>query len=32
VAIGRPDQRSLKSCERYGERLAGLVKKLFPVS
>lgn len=32
AAVGRPDQRSLKSCERYGERLAGLVKKLFPGS
>ncbi len=32
AAVGRPDQRSLKSCERYGERLAGLVKKLFPVT
>ncbi len=32
VAVGRPDQRSLKSGERYGERLAGLVKQLFPGS
>jgi NAD(P)H dehydrogenase (quinone) len=30
AAVGRPDARALKSCERYGERLAGLVKKLFP--
>ncbi len=30
VAVGRPDSRSLKSCERYGQRLAGLVQKLFP--
>lgn len=32
VAVGKPDQRSLRSCERYGRRLAGLVKKLFPES
>jgi NAD(P)H dehydrogenase (quinone) len=30
VAVGKPDQRSLRSCERYGQRLAGLIKKLFP--
>lgn len=30
VAVGRPDTRSLKSCERYGQRLAGLILKLFP--
>ncbi len=30
VAVGRPDTRSLKSCDRYGQRLAGLIKKLFP--
>ena len=30
AAVGRPDQRSLKSCQRYGQRLAGLTKKLFP--
>jgi NAD(P)H dehydrogenase (quinone) len=32
AAIGRPDARSLKSCERYGQRLAGLVRKLFPAA
>jgi NAD(P)H dehydrogenase (quinone) len=32
VAVGNPDQRSLRSCERYGQRLAGLIKKLFPES
>jgi NAD(P)H dehydrogenase (quinone) len=32
VAVGKPDQRSLRSCERYGQRLAGLVKKLVPES
>jgi NAD(P)H dehydrogenase (quinone) len=32
AAVGRPDQRSLKSCQHYGERLAGLVKKLYPGS
>jgi NAD(P)H dehydrogenase (quinone) len=29
VAIGRPDARSLKSCEKYAARLAVLTKKLF---
>jgi len=29
VSIGKPDQRSLKSCERYAENLAALTKKLF---
>jgi len=30
VAIGRPDERSVKSCERYAANLAALTKKLFP--
>ena len=30
VAIGRPDERSVKSCERYAANLAVLTKKLFP--
>jgi NAD(P)H dehydrogenase (quinone) len=30
VAVGKPDARALKSCESYGRRLAGLIKKLFP--
>jgi NAD(P)H dehydrogenase (quinone) len=29
VAVGRPDERSLKSCEKYAVRLATLTKKLF---
>jgi NAD(P)H dehydrogenase (quinone) len=29
VAVGRPDERSLKSCEKYAVRLAALTKKLF---
>ena len=29
VAVGRPDARSLRSCEKYAERLAALTKKLF---
>jgi NAD(P)H dehydrogenase (quinone) len=29
VSIGRPDQRSLKCCERYAENLAVLTRKLF---
>lgn len=29
VAVGRPDARSLKSCEKYAEKLAALTKKLF---
>jgi len=29
VSIGKPDQRSLNSCERYAENLAALTKKLF---
>jgi NAD(P)H dehydrogenase (quinone) len=29
VAVGRPDERSLKSCEKYALRLAALTKKLF---
>lgn len=29
VAVGRPDERSLKSCEKYAARLAVLTKKLF---
>jgi hypothetical protein len=27
--VGRPDERSLKSCEKYAVRLATLTKKLF---
>jgi NAD(P)H dehydrogenase (quinone) len=29
VAVGRPDERSLKSCEKCAVRLAALTKKLF---
>jgi len=29
VAIGAPDSRSLKCCERLGKNIANLVKKLF---
>ncbi|OGW75972.1 MAG: flavodoxin [Omnitrophica bacterium RBG_13_46_9] len=29
VAIGAPDSRALKCCERLGANVAGLVKKLF---
>jgi NAD(P)H dehydrogenase (quinone) len=29
VAVGKPDERAFKSCERYAERLAALTKKLF---
>jgi len=29
VAIGRPDARSLKCCERLGKNVAALVKRLF---
>jgi NAD(P)H dehydrogenase (quinone) len=29
VAVGRPDERSLKSCGKYAVRLAALTKKLF---
>lgn len=29
VSIGAPDQRALKCCERYGQDLSALVKKLF---
>lgn len=29
VSIGRPDQRSLKSCDIYAKDLAALTKKLF---
>src|SRR3989338_4589356 len=30
VSIGMPDARSQKQCLRYGERIARLVKKVFP--
>jgi len=30
AAVGRPDDRSVKSCERYAANLAALTKKLFP--
>ena len=30
VSIGMPDERSQKQCLRYGERIARLVKKVFP--
>jgi len=30
AAIGRPDERAVKSCERYAANLAALTKKLFP--
>ncbi len=30
VAIGMPDERSQKQCLRYGERVARLLKKVFP--
>jgi len=29
VAIGAPDERALKCCERLGKNIANLVKKLF---
>ncbi len=29
VAIGAPDGRALKCCERLGKNIAGLIKKLF---
>lgn len=29
VAIGAPDERALKCCQRLGENVANLVKKLF---
>jgi len=29
VSIGPPDQRALKSCERYAQNIATLVKRLF---
>jgi NAD(P)H dehydrogenase (quinone) len=29
VAVGKPDPRSLRSCERYGRKLAALTLKLF---
>ena len=29
VAVGAPDERSAKNCRRLGERVAGLVKKLY---
>jgi NAD(P)H dehydrogenase (quinone) len=29
VAVGKPDPRSLRSCERYARKLAGLTLKLF---
>jgi NAD(P)H dehydrogenase (quinone) len=29
VAIGRPDDRSIKACERFAANLAALTKKLF---
>ena len=30
VSIGMPDERSQKQCLRYGERIARLLKKVFP--
>jgi len=30
AAVGAADARALKSCDRYGERLAALTLKLFP--
>jgi NAD(P)H dehydrogenase (quinone) len=30
ASVGAPDQRALKVCERYGQRLAALTLKLFP--
>lgn len=29
VSLGPPDQRALKSCERYAQNVANLVKRLF---
>ncbi len=29
VAVGKPDARSLRSCERYAEKLVRLTGKLF---
>ena len=29
AAIGKPDEKALKSCEKYAEKLAALTKKLF---
>ena len=29
VAIGAPDERSLKCCERFGKNIANLVKKIY---
>jgi len=29
VSIGPPDQRAMKSCERYSQNIATLVKRLF---
>ena len=29
VSIGPPDQRAMKSCERYAQNIATLVKRLF---
>lgn len=30
VAIGTPDEKALKGCEKLGKSVANLVKKLFP--
>ncbi len=30
AAVGRPDERALRSCDKYGRRLAALTLKLFP--
>jgi NAD(P)H dehydrogenase (quinone) len=30
VAIGKPDERVLRQCERRGKRIAELTKKLYP--
>jgi len=30
VAIGRPDERVFKNCDRYARNLAALTRKLFP--
>jgi NAD(P)H dehydrogenase (quinone) len=29
AAIGKPDEKALKSCEKYAEKLAALTRKLF---
>ncbi|MBM3293842.1 MAG: flavodoxin family protein [Candidatus Aminicenantes bacterium] len=30
VSVGKPDARSLKSCENYARKLAALTQRLFP--